>query len=196
MNIVRKYPKQIQIFNCILCFISIILGILAMLENIGNQNYGIALSDGLLIISLICALIYMYKGHGKDSAIYFKIVIYTFLVSTIISVIVNMVITPKESLGSLLVTTMIALIGFCMIAAVAFLENLGRKRSLALAGINLLMRFLIFVIVTLLFIFVPRARQTQSISVIYRTIVLVTLSAVIYINTCCKYIDKEERGTI
>ena len=195
MNLIRKHPKGVLVFNTAMCAICIVLGILGLVENIRIGNYGVACSDAFLILSLIFALLYMAMGHNKKSAPIFKAAIYAFLISTLISIIVNVIITPAESAGSLISTVLISLIGFCLVAAVAFVPNLGEKLSLRFAAVNLIMRGLIFVIVALLMIVSPHARETQSIAVIYRTISLTVLSAIIYVNTCYKYIDKEARGT-
>lgn len=195
MYFVQKYPKQIQIFNSVLIIVSIICNILALLENVRNHNIGIAVSDLMLLGALVCALIYMVKGHGKQTAGYFKATICLFLLGTIASVIVNAITTAPGEKTSLIGTVVIALIGTVLIAAVAFLPNLGKKKALTFSAVNLIMRTAIFVIVAVLLAVNPQAREKQGIAVIYRTLVLVTLSAVIYINTCYKYLDKEERHT-
>jgi len=195
MNLVRKYPKEIQLFNSILIAVSIVVSILSIIGNIQKGSIGMIISDTLLLGALICALIYMIKGHGKATAGYFKGVIWLFLLGTVTSVITNILTASPDEGSSLIGTVVIALFGSSLIAAVAFVPNLGQKKSLAFSGINLVMRFMIFVIVIILLIRNPQAREKQGIVVIYRTLVLVTLSAVIYINTCCKYLDKENRNT-
>ena len=195
MNLARKYPKQIQVFNSVLILISIVVSILAAIENIRKNNIGILISDLLLLGALICALVYMVKGHSKETANYFKGTIWLFLLGTIVSVIVNAITAAPDERTSLVGTVVIALIGSALIAAVAFIPNLGKKKALSFAAINLIMRTALFVIVTVLLIVNPQAREKQGIAVIYRTLVLVTLSAVIYVNTCYKYLDKEARDT-
>ncbi len=195
MNLVRKYPKEIQLFNSILIAVSIVVSIFSIIGNIQKGSIGMIISDTLLLGALICALIYMIKGHGKATAGYFKGVIWLFLLGTVTSVITNILTASPDEGSSLIGTVVIALFGSSLIAAVAFVPNLGQKKSLAFSGINLVMRFMIFVIVTILLIRNPQAREKQGIAVIYRTLVLVTLSAVIYINTCWKYLDKEKRNT-
>lgn len=194
MNLIFKHQKEAQKFNCALIIIGIIVSILAIVEDIASKKYGILLSDVILLIALCFALLYILKGHGKETAKYYKWMLYLFLISTIVSIVVNIAITPAESATSLIGTIAIALIGLVMVASVAFIPNLGKKRSLLFAAINLAMRGSIFVIVSLLMIFSTRARTTQSIEVIYRTFVLTVLSIVIYINTCYKYIDKADRN--
>ena len=194
MNLIFKHQKEAKIFNSALCIIGIIVSILAIIDDISRASYGVLLSDILLLAALILAFMYIYKGHSKQTAGYYKGMLYLFLISTVVSIVVNIAITPAESARSLIGTIAIALIGFAMVAAVAFIPNLGKKRSLLFSTINLIMRTSIFVIVSLLMLFLPRARETQSIEVIYRTFVLTVLSIVIYINTCYKYIDKAERN--
>ena len=194
MNLILKHQKEAKIFNSALCIIGIIVSILAIIDDISRASYGVLLSDVLLLAALILAFMYIYKGHSKQTAGYYKGMLYLFLISTVVSIVVNIAITPAESARSLIGTIAIALIGFAMVAAVAFIPNLGKKRSLLFSTINLIMRTSIFVIVSLLMLFLPRARETQSIEVIYRTFVLTVLSIAIYINTCYKYIDKAERN--
>ncbi|MBO7698210.1 MAG: hypothetical protein J6S38_04140 [Erysipelotrichaceae bacterium] len=194
MNLIFEHQKQAQIFNSTLCIIGITVSVMAIIDDISRASYGIMISDVMLLVALILALVYIYRGHKKETAGYYKGMLYLFLISTLISIVVNIAITPAESARSLIGTTAIALIGFATVSAVAFIPNLGKKKSMLFAAINLAMRFSIFVIVSLLMLFVPRARETQSIQVIYRTFVLTVLSIVIYINTCYKYIDKAERN--
>ena len=118
-----------------------------------------------------------------------------FLAGTVCSIIANAMSTSADEKTSLIGTVAIAVIGSVLIAMVAFVPNLGQKKSLNFSAVNLIMRTSIFVIVTLLLIINPAAREKQGVAVIYRTLVLVTLSAVIYVNTCYKYLDKEERNT-
>jgi uncharacterized membrane protein YozB (DUF420 family) len=137
----------------------------------------------------------MIKGNGKETSGYFKSVIWLFLAGTCCSVIANAMTAATDEKTSLIGTVIIAVIGSGLIALVAFVPNLGKKKSLNYAAVNLIMRTAIFLIVTALLVINPTAREKQGLAVIYRTLVLVTLSAVIYVNTCYKYLDKEERNT-
>ncbi len=93
-------------------------------------------------------------------------------------------------------TVVISLIGFLMVAAVAFVPNLGEKQSLTFTGIDMIMRTINFVLVTVLALVAPNMLEDPSINNIFRALSLMTLSCVIYISTCYKYLDKEERNTI
>ena len=93
-------------------------------------------------------------------------------------------------------STVISLFSFILVAVVAFVPNLGKQKSLLFCGANYCMREFIFVTVLLLMFFVPDGKYDRSLSMIVKPLAEAILSAVIYVNTLYKYIDKENRHTV
>ena len=68
MNLIFEHQKQAQIFNSTLCIIGITVSVMAIIDDISRASYGIMISDVMLLVALILALVYIYRGHKKETA--------------------------------------------------------------------------------------------------------------------------------
>ena len=146
--------------------------------------------------ALFFAFIYLYKGSGKRAANYYKAALYLFLLSSLITIVITWMNRSQNSTFYVVASTVISLFSFILVAVVAFVPNLGKQKSLLFCGANYCMREFIFVTVLLLMFFVPDGKYDRSLSMIVKPLAEAILSAVIYVNTLYKYIDKENRHTV
>ena len=196
MNLVRKHPEGVRIFNSLFCLLGEAGVLFSMYLRFQKNDLGNLIGDGVLAFALFFAFIYLYKGSGKRAAIYYKSALYLFLLSSLITVVVSFMHRNRTSPSFVVASAVVALIGFILVALVAFVPNLGKKRSLYLCGANYCLREFVFVIVLLLMFFVPSGAYDRSLSVVIKPFAEAVLSAIIYINTVYKYIDKENRHTV
>ena len=196
MNLVRKHPEGVRIFNALFCLLGEAGVLFSMYLRIQKNDLGNLIGDAVLAFALFFAFIYLYKGSGKRAAIYYKIALYLFLLSSLITVVVSILNRARNSISFVIGSAVVSLVGFILVAIVAFVPNLGKKKSLDLCGANYCLREFVFVTVLLLMFFVPDGRYDRSLSTVIKPFAEAVLSAIIFVNTIYKYIDKENRHTV
>ena len=196
MNLVRKNPQAVRIFNSLFCLLGEAGVLFSMYLRLQKSDLGNLIGDAVLAFALFFAFIYLYKGSGKRTAIYYKVALYLFLLSSLITVVVSILNRAQNSQGFVIGSAVVSLIGFILVAIVAFVPNLGKKRSLSLCAANYCLREFVFVIVLLLMFFIPDESYDHSLSTVIKPFAEAVLSAIVYVNTIYKYIDKEKRHTI
>ena len=179
MNFITKNLKQAGVFNTLL----IVVGIVYDIARLFNQNntYNVILIVLLQLIAYSFALSYAFKGYKKNAAKSFKLFVYAFGLSLLATIIRTIV-----SNDAPVIATVNSIIGFIPVAILAFVKDLGKKRSLSLAGVSLASGVFGIVYVALT---APEFART-----LLTTLSGLILSAVLFIFVIAKYRDKEARG--
>lgn len=196
MNLIRKHPEGARIFNAIMCLLGEFGVLFSMYLRFKKNDLGNLVGDAILAFALFFAFIYLYRGSGKKAANYYKAALYLFLLSSLITIVITWMNRSQNSTFYVVASTVISLFSFILVAVVAFVPNLGKQKSLLFCGANYCMREFIFVTVLLLMFFVPDGKYDRSLSMVVKPLAEAILSAVIYVNTLYKYIDKENRHTV
>lgn len=180
MNTVKKSFDNAGIYIIVMSIIAIVLRVFDF-----NKNGTLGMIDATVsIIGLCFGLIYAFKGHLKNSAMFYKFFIVFYAISTIVS-FVNYYMYVSDNL---VIINIIILAGHVavMVGAMllALMKNFGKKNSTnvvnTIALINLLILFITLV---------------SDLNFIYIALCNLVLSCIEKAYVDFKYQDKQTRGT-
>lgn len=150
------------------------------------------IADGLSILALFSAFVYIVSGYRKSSAKYFKLFLYVYAVSYLSLVIDMLVSFIKTAQSGIPITTQnllyngLNIVAFVLINVLLIKENLGKTRSLIMSYLILLINLVFFVA------FIMQGVSTQ---IIVRKYSGLALSIVLVTMEHLKYYDKKQRNT-
>lgn len=150
------------------------------------------IADGLSILALFSAFVYIVSGYRKSSAKYFKLFLYVYAVSYLSLVIDMLVSFIKTAQSGIPITTQnllyngLNIVAFVLINVLLIKENLGKTRSLIMSYLILLINLGFFVA------FIMQGVSTQ---IIVRKYSGLALSIVLVTMEHLKYYDKKQRNT-
>lgn len=150
------------------------------------------IADGLSILALFSAFVYIVSGYRKSSAKYFKLFLYVYAVSYLSLVIDMLVSFIKTAQSGIPITTQnllyngLNIVAFVLINVLLIKENLGKTRSLIMSYLILLINLVFFVAFIL---------QGVSTQIIVRKYSGLALSIVLVTMEHLKYYDKKQRNT-
>ena len=163
-----------------------ILFIVIFFKFVKFANITLGSDDYIEIAALAFGIYYSIAGYKKDSAKYYKIYLCLFALSCIVSII-NTILSIN---GKMNITSIIFIIALVVMTigsiALAFVSNLGRNKSLAIAYTILACSFVMFI----------QPLLTGNFAIVLKTsLSYLALAYITYFFVIAKYKDKENRGS-
>ncbi len=159
--------------------LTVVLQIIMLFVGSSSDPFTKYLGIAAGILAAVCSFIYLYKGGTKNVAVWYKLFCCFFMVTLIVALIRN--IQTGKGAVSILCTLFMTLIVGC----ISFVKDLGKKNSLMLAGL---------IVVLQIFTCVGAFAGGGRIPVKLLGCISSTLLAFVMINnTCAKYEDKRIR---
>lgn len=185
MNFINKNIKNIGMINVVLTILIMIVEILAIFDgeatNVDRVFY-IA-----IIVSLVAGLFYSFSFYKKGAANFYKFFIIVYALTAIDSVVVHTIgllnNNPRFNFDIMYIANIISMICVCLLA---FVPNLGKKKSYALVLTNLSLSVLLFVYELAGF-----GLNLQLPATVYGIFILSWMNVVFIAG---KYADKDARG--
>ena len=179
MKLINDNLKKAGYFNAVLIVIALVLR-LATFVSIPTLG---KIESIICIVALIYGLIYSLNGYKKDASKYYKIFMYLYLLSTVITLILTFFVAINElrKYGVLVIIANVIIL--MSLAILAFAKDLGEKKSngLALAVLAISIFKLCFV-------------STKTISHISIAFDNLMLACILCVFVSAKYADKASRG--
>lgn len=176
MKLINDNLKKAGYFNTIL----IIGAIGVKVYSLTKVNTFVKIDSIVCIFALVFGLIYSLNGYKKDVAKYYKIFMYLYLVSSVLSLMAPLVEPILTTINIFVVTINVALL--ILVFALAFIKDLGVNKSTNIAMVILLLN-----IIKLLY----NVANKITIPSGFANLVLPCISCVL---VSAKYKDKESRG--
>ena len=160
---------------------------------VGGGGVTDKLMNAALIVGLIAGLLYIRAGYRKFAAIYYKTFFILYAVQSVYNVAVRIVATVETQTEAAAGTTVFGIVGVVVfflsalgIILLAAGQNLHKKPSLLIAGINMALVFVFTLVEIIVCEDFPDNYAVYIGSVI--------LAIVAYLFVTDKYVDKDARG--
>jgi len=180
MEFITKNLKTVGIVNTIL----IVVALVARCITFADSPAMIKAESIIGAIGLISGLIYAFNGYKKDAAKYYKLFMYTYVVISIISLIVEIV--ASKTMGVRALQFSFVIIPFICICLLAFVKDFGKTKSITAIGIVLLINVIRFARAII---------KNTDLNISTVSLGNLVLAIIAFIFVVCKYADKEARGT-
>ena len=144
----------------------------------------------LSTIALACALIYILKDGKKDAALYLKAFTGAYLLTYIyffLMALASAVYSSIQNQAMLHLFVITLLVGYSSVLLLTFARNQGKKISLILASVALVVELIIFFFLV---------SYGITIAVVFTFISKLLMLNIFYTLIEVKYQDKDARGTI
>lgn len=169
--------KVILILNIIFIAIGIITSIIGFKSATSNE----VIIKVINLLAWVFALIYILHGYRKNAAVYYKVFGWGYLI-THLAFLASLV-TAKDSPVIFYFTCGISII---ILLTLLLKLNLGKKISLILCAILVLMKVIILICMWI---------STKDFSALSTRLIDLDFACLLGILTYAKYLDKDERGT-
>ena len=193
--------KKFKDFCLIITGASFVMMIASLIIDIipstgSNQRLSDFMSDNIWmvvlpsIISLAFALVYILKDGTKKAAFFYKGFIFTYLVSQVIFILSVIggsypVLSTDKVPIRMIILLMAWIIEYSMLLFLAFVPNLGKRKSLILALVAVVMNICIIIMFF---------KLGFSLSILLRNISKILIILLLYLLVVAKYKDKDARG--
>lgn len=181
MKLINDNLKKTGIVNSILIIIALVL----RLKNIGNMTAVRIVDTIICAVGLIFGLLYCLKGYKKDVAKYYKVFMYLYAVSSLISFIVSLTLFGFNSMERINLIHGINIAILICACLLAFVKDFGEHNSKTTACIVLVLNA-----IKLFHDATSGALEITN----YASVTNFVQTIIVYILVSQKYIDKTSRG--
>ena len=176
MKFINDNLKKAGYFNVVL----IIAAIIAKLATIKKVSMLVNIDSIVCIIALVFGLFYSLSGYKKDSAKYYKVFMYLYFASNILSLMVPLL-APKFETVNYFIASINAVI-LVLVFILTFINDLGVNKST-----NLSMLILLLNIIKLFYDVSNKTTMQSGFSNLI-------LACILCVFVSAKYADKASRG--
>ena len=176
MKFINDNLKKAGYFNATLIIVSIIVKLITIKE----VPTLVKIDSTLCIIALVFGLFYSLSGYKKDAAKYYKVFMYLYFVSNILS-LASQLIAPMFGKKDFFVVSINAIV-LILVFVLTFIKDLGVNKSTNIS--------LIILLLSVIKLFYDVANKTT----IPSEFVNLILACILCVFVSAKYKDKESRG--
>ena len=176
MKFINDNLKKAGYFNVVL----IIAAIIAKLATIKKVSMLVNIDSIVCIIALVFGLFYSLSGYKKDSAKYYKVFMYLYFVSSVLSLLVPSIAPLSGKIDFFIVS--INVIILILVFVLAFIKDLGVNKST-------------YISIFILILNVVKLFYNVKMTVLLLGFSNLILACIVCVFVSAKYKDKESRGT-